>query len=147
MGHLTHDEVLSNPSSQPHLTRLIPLTNPSQFFTKLADVFTTRRTKAHGAVFLTQKRPHPPNPSDPLADLHPAHPLPLLIRATNGKGKADRAGKVKLSTVVEPDALEGFYARYAEVCKAGMSALKPRDRTKRKAKAKKRKGGAAAAAA
>jgi signal recognition particle subunit SRP14 len=49
--------------------------------------------------------------------------------------------------VVEPDALEGFYARYAEVCKAGMTALKPRDRTKRKAKAKKRKGGAAVPAA
>lgn len=48
--------------------------------------------------------------------------------------------------MVEPDALEAFYARYAEVCKAGMAALKPRDRTKRKAKAKKRKGGAAAAA-
>lgn len=48
--------------------------------------------------------------------------------------------------MVEPDTLEAFYARYAEVCKAGMTALKPRDRTKRKAKAKKRKGGAAAAA-
>ncbi|KAK3301499.1 signal recognition particle 14kD protein-domain-containing protein [Chaetomium fimeti] len=134
MGHLTHDE----------------------FFTKLADVFTTRRTKAHGAVFLTQKRlshntnqqptPSDPSSADPLADLHPAQPLPLLVRATNGKGKADRAAKVKLSTVVEPDALEGFYARYAEVCKAGMTALKPRDRTKRKAKAKKRKGGAGAGA-
>jgi signal recognition particle subunit SRP14 len=45
--------------------------------------------------------------------------------------------------VVQPDELDAFYARYAEVCKAGMAALKPRDRTKRKAKAKKRKGGAA----
>ncbi|KAL2163697.1 hypothetical protein VTH06DRAFT_5755 [Thermothelomyces fergusii] len=52
--------------------------------------------------------------------------------------------KVKLSTVVQPDELEGFYSRYAEVCKAGMAALKPRDRTKRKAKAKKRKGMTAA---
>jgi signal recognition particle subunit SRP14 len=51
---------------------------------------------------------------------------------------------VKLSTVVQPGEIEAFYARYAEVCKAGMSALKPRDRTKRKAKARKKKGGAAA---
>lgn len=80
---------------------------------------------------------------NPLADLHPVQPLPILIRATNGKGKGDRAAKVKLSTVVQPDELEGFYSRYAEVCKAGMAALKPRDRTKRKAKAKKRKGMAA----
>ncbi|KAK4246345.1 signal recognition particle, SRP14 subunit [Corynascus novoguineensis] len=128
MGHLSHDE----------------------FFIKLADVFSTRKTKGHGAVFLTQKRLSYDQPSktpsdqqqeeDPLADLHPTQPLPVLVRATNGKGKADRAAKVKLSTVVQPDELEGFYSRYAEVCKAGMSALKPRDRTKRKAKAKKRKG-------
>lgn len=77
--------------------------------------------------------------------------MPLIIRATNGKGKEAREAKkkIKLSTVVQPDEVEGFYARYAEVCKAGMSALKPRDRTKRKAKAKKRKvtvGGGAAAA-
>ncbi|KAG7284136.1 hypothetical protein NEMBOFW57_010497 [Staphylotrichum longicolle] len=122
MGQLTHDE----------------------FFAKLADIFTSRKTKAHGAVFLTQKRPQ--DAVDPLADLHPPHPLPVLIRATNGKGKEDRAAKIKLATVVQPDELDGFYARYAEVCKAGMAALKPRDRTKRKAKAKKRKGAAPAAA-
>ncbi|KAK4041002.1 signal recognition particle subunit srp14 [Parachaetomium inaequale] len=129
MGHLTNDE----------------------FFTKLADVFNTRKAKAHGAIYLTQKRlsyntnQTPPSPEneeqDALADLHPSQPLPLLVRATNGKGKEHRAAKVKLSTVVQPDDLAGFYARYAEVCKAGMAALKPRDRTKRKAKAKKRKGG------
>ena len=39
---------------------------------------------------------------------------------------------MKLSTVVKPDELEGFYARYADVCKAGMQALKKRDRSKRK---------------
>jgi signal recognition particle subunit SRP14 len=77
--------------------------------------------------------------SDTFPDLHPAQPLPLLIRVTNGKSKKHRAEKVKLSTVVEPDALEAFYTRYAEVCKGGMAALKPRDRTKRKAKAKKKK--------
>lgn len=52
--------------------------------------------------------------------------------------------KIKLSTVVEVDALEAFYAKYAEVCKAGMSGLKKRDRSKakEKLKAKKKKQGA-----
>lgn len=36
--------------------------------------------------------------------------------------------------------MEGFFARYADVCKAGMSGLKKRDRTKRKKdRAKKKK--------
>lgn len=66
---------------------------------------------------------------------------PVLVRATNGKSGDDRkAGKkVKLSTVVESDALDVFYGRYAEICKAGMIALKPRDRSKRKTKSKKKK--------
>ncbi|AEO67734.1 uncharacterized protein THITE_2116699 [Thermothielavioides terrestris NRRL 8126] len=137
MGHLTHDE----------------------FFAKLTDLFNTRKTRAHGSVYLTQKRltfnqattattttgTASSAADDPLADLHPAQPLPVLIRATDGKSKERRASKVKLSTVVDPADLEAFYARYAEVCKAGMSALKPRDRTKRKAKAKKRRGGGAGA--
>jgi len=66
--------------------------------------------------------------------------LPILIRATNAKGKEDRKAKqkIKLSTVVEPDALPAFFERYAEVCKAGMGSLKPRDRSKRKGKARKK---------
>ncbi|KAK3305512.1 signal recognition particle 14kD protein [Chaetomium strumarium] len=127
MGHLTHDE----------------------FFTRLADLFSTRKNKAHGAVYLTQKRltfnqeETYASKSDSFEDLYVPRPLPILIRATNGKSKEHRAAKVKLSTVVQPQDLDMFYARYAEVCKAGMAALKPRDRTKRKAKAKKRKIGAA----
>ena len=56
MGQLTHDEVRYHDPrlAIPHQNH--PLTAPSQFFTKLADIFTTRKTKAHGAVFLTQKR-------------------------------------------------------------------------------------------
>jgi signal recognition particle subunit SRP14 len=76
----------------------------------------------------------------------PAKPLPILIRATNGKSKEKRKEKLKLSTVVEADSLPVFFERYAEVCKAGMTTLKPRDRSKRKGKAKKKKGGAAVAA-
>lgn len=82
---------------------------------------------------------------DPLWDLHPPSPLPILIRATNGKSKEKRTDKIKLSTIVQPDALEGFFVRYAEVCKAGMTALKKRDRSKKKkSKAKKRRTGAEA---
>ena len=55
--------------------------------------------------------------------------------------------KVKISTVVQPDEIEGFFTRYADVCKAGMSGLKKRDRTKRKKdRAKKKKTGAGAGA-
>jgi signal recognition particle subunit SRP14 len=84
---------------------------------------------------------------NPFPDLDPAKPLPILIRATNGKSKEKRKEKLKLSTVVAADALPVFFERYAEVCKAGMTTLKPRDRSKRKGKAKKKKGVPAATAA
>ena len=82
---------------------------------------------------------------DPLWDLHLTKPLPILIRATNGKPREQRTKargepKIKISTVVQPDEIEGFFARYADICKAGMTGLKKRDRTRRKKdKAKKRK--------
>lgn len=81
-----------------------------------------------------------------MPDLEPSHPLPVIIRATNGKSKEKRAKKIKLSTVVNPEDLDAFYVRYADVCKAGMAALKPRDRSKKKAKAKKKKSGTTVAA-
>jgi signal recognition particle subunit SRP14 len=62
-----------------------------------------------------------------------------VVHASNGKSKRDRSDKFKASTVVQPDELEAFYLRYAEICKLGMTALKPRDRSKKKAKAKKKK--------
>ncbi|KAK4159643.1 signal recognition particle, SRP9/SRP14 subunit [Cladorrhinum sp. PSN259] len=134
MGHLTHDE----------------------FFTSLTSLFSTSKTSPKGSIILTQKRlsyntpsVSQPTESNLFPDLTPSSPLPLIIHATNAKSKKEReAGqKIKLSTIVQPDELEGFYSKYAEVCKAGMSGLKPRDRTKRKAKekARKKKGGAAAA--
>lgn len=83
-----------------------------------------------------------PEPTDDTVfpDLHPPRSLPILIRATNAKGKEDRKGKekIKLSTVVDPDALPAFFEKYAEICKLGMGSLKPRDRSKRKGKAKKK---------
>lgn len=120
------------------------------FFLRLSELFDVRRQKDHGSVFLTQKRmthsedigaAEGPTISDPFPDLNPSKPLPIIIRATDGNSK-DK--KVRLSTLVEADMLEGFFVRYAEVCKLGMSGLKKRDRSKRKEKmkAKKKKGGA-----
>ncbi|KAL8718964.1 MAG: hypothetical protein Q9225_003957, partial [Loekoesia sp. 1 TL-2023] len=57
--------------------------------------------------------------------------------------KEHRKDKIKISTIVQPDELEGFFTKYAEVMKAGTTALKKRDRSgRKKAKAKKKlKGG------
>ncbi|KAG0647266.1 Signal recognition particle 14 kDa [Hyphodiscus hymeniophilus] len=118
-----------------------------EFFVRLSSLFDERRQKDHGSVYLTQKRLSYDKDTDvesseqQFPDLHPTAPLPILIRATNGKSKDNKAKKVKLSTVVESDAIEGFFAKYAEVCKGGMSGLKKRDRSKakEKLKAKKRK--------
>ncbi|EPE26894.1 Signal recognition particle alu RNA binding heterodimer, SRP9/14 [Glarea lozoyensis ATCC 20868] len=125
-----------------------PLSN-DEFFTQLTSLF---QSTTHGSVYLTQKRmPTPqsaPSPTAevPFPDLAPSAPTSILIRATNGENAKGRkeGKKVKLSTVVESEAIEGFYARYAEVCKGGMvGGLKKRDRSKakEKLKAKKRKMG------
>lgn len=66
-------------------------------------------------------------------------PTRILIRATDGKSgiKGEkRHERIKISTIVEADALEGFFTRYADVCKGGMGALKKRDRSKKKKKGK-----------
>ncbi|KAF6815530.1 Signal recognition particle subunit srp14 [Colletotrichum sojae] len=123
-----------------------------EFFGKLTDLFEQRKGKDHGSVFLVQKRlsydQHIPSPTElePFPDLKLSKPVPVIVRATNGKSKKNRDKKIKLSTVVEVDALDDFYGRYADICKAGMVALKPRDRSKKKAKARKKKSGASAAA-
>ncbi|CAI6334967.1 unnamed protein product [Periconia digitata] len=129
-----------------------------EFFTKLGDLFDTNRTKGHGSVYLTQKRmtfdtnlatPDATKVADdPLWDTHPQDPLPIIVRASNNKSTkhpgTDREAiaKIKLSTVVQPDQLETFYGRYADVCKAGMSGLKKRDKKKGKKDKKKKKKGA-----
>ncbi|KAK0101490.1 hypothetical protein ONS95_006660 [Cadophora gregata] len=128
------------------------------FFLRLSELFDERRQKDHGSIYLTQKRMTYGEDTDvsspeatseaPFPDQNPPQPLPIIIRATNGKSKANRDKKVKLSTIVEVIALEGFFAKYAEVCKLGMSGLKKRDRSKAKEKLKKKKkqGGAASGA-
>ncbi|XXH01148.1 Ubiquinone biosynthesis protein coq9, mitochondrial [Hypoxylon texense] len=124
------------------------LLSNDEFFTKLTELFDAKKGKDHGSIVLVQKRLSHDQPlpeatnSTIFPDLHPSRPMPILIRATNAKGKERRQDKIKLSTVVEPDSLPAFFERYADVCKAGMATLKPRDRSKRKGKAKKKKGAA-----
>lgn len=77
----------------------------------------------------------PPSPSSanthlvtlPTAD---GAPGTLLIRASDGAGKGQKG--VKISTEVGAEELDAFFVRYADVCKAGMGALKKRDRKKRR---------------
>ncbi|KAJ4346993.1 uncharacterized protein N0V89_010927 [Didymosphaeria variabile] len=116
----------------------------------------TTAKKGHGTVYLSQKRlafdteSQPQTPTkvadDPLWDTHPENPLPILIRAHNNKS-SKRSGtdrdiipRTSLSTVVQPDQLDAFFVQYAEVCKAGMSGLKKRDRRGKKDRKKKKKG-------
>ncbi|KAF9891757.1 hypothetical protein FE257_003238 [Aspergillus nanangensis] len=112
-----------------------------QFFTSLADLLSKTSQKARGSVFLTQKPLLSTTTSSDTTSSQPS----ILIRATDGNTNAPNPktskvqkkstlSKIKLSTVVAPEELEAFYARYAEVCKAGMAGLKKRDRKKVKAK-------------
>ncbi|KAJ5692420.1 hypothetical protein N7462_001843 [Penicillium macrosclerotiorum] len=124
----------------PHLSN-------DEFFSSLTGLLSKTSQKSQGSVFLSQK---------PLIDSVSSAPPSILIRATDGntgapnpkkdgkitKSKSSKATKVKFSTVVNADELEAFYTRYADICKAGMTGLKKRDRSKRKAKGK---GGAAKA--
>jgi signal recognition particle subunit SRP14 len=59
-------------------------------------------------------------------------PFSILFRASNGDGK--KTSKIKLSTVVTPDGLEGFWASYTETVKTGMGGLRKKDKKKKKAK-------------
>ncbi|KAL3442548.1 signal recognition particle 14kD protein-domain-containing protein [Aspergillus insuetus] len=116
-----------------------------EFFTSLANLLTSTSQKNRGSVYLTQK-PLLPTSADQIST--PAGPPSILVRATDGntnasnpktstdKKKKSKESKVKLSTVVQSEELETFYARYAEVCKAGMTGLKKRDRKQKKAKGK-----------
>ena len=67
------------------------------------------------------------------------------LRASDGetqsKDRVKNKDHAKISTIVQPDDLEGFFTRYADVCKASMLSPRKRDRRKRKAdKGKKKKG-------
>lgn len=121
-----------------------------QFFSSLSNLLTKTSQKARGSVFLTQKpllntNTNSANETD--ASSSSSQQPSILIRASDGNTnasnpkthkvqKASKDTKVKLSTVVAAGDLEAFYTRYAEICKAGMTGLKKRDRKKGKAKTK-----------
>lgn len=69
----------------------------------------------------------------------------MLVRASDGdtqsKDRVKNKNHVKFSTVVQPDELESFFTRYADVCKAGFQSLKKRDRRNRKKDKKKKQVG------
>ncbi|KKK17000.1 hypothetical protein P175DRAFT_0451676 [Aspergillus ochraceoroseus IBT 24754] len=116
-----------------------------EFFSSLANLLSTTSQNSRGSVYLSQK-PLPSSTTSSDAESQSQRPS-ILIRATDGntnatnpktykEKKSQKNTKLKLSTVVAPEDLEAFYARYAEVCKAGMTGLKKRDRKRGKAKAK-----------
>ncbi|KAF7125634.1 hypothetical protein CNMCM5793_001873 [Aspergillus hiratsukae] len=126
-----------------------------EFFSSLSDLLSRTSQKARGSVFLTQKPLLPSNANTNTSEETSSSSSsssslpPILIRATDGNTnapspktakeqnkKAAKTSKIKLSTVVAQEDLETFFARYAEVCKAGMTGLKKRDRKRGKAKAK-----------
>ncbi|KAJ5154387.1 Signal recognition particle SRP14 subunit [Penicillium coprophilum] len=127
---------------------MAPHLGHDEFFKSLTDLLSKTSQQVHGSVYLTQKALI----NVPGATTTNSQPS-ILIRATDGNTNApnlkeskesraskDKSQKIKLSTIVSPDDIEAFYVRYADVCKAGMSGLKKRDRRARKAKTK---GGAA----
>ncbi|KAJ5124374.1 uncharacterized protein N7515_008199 [Penicillium bovifimosum] len=130
---------------------MAPHLEHDEFFQSLTDLLSKTSQQAHGSVYLTQK-PLIDVPGATTTNTQPS----ILIRATDGNTNApnpkstskdgkivkNKSTKIKLSTIVTPGDLEAFYTRYAEVCKAGMTGLKKRDRRGRKAKTK---GGAAKA--
>ncbi|KAK6505424.1 hypothetical protein TWF481_007327 [Arthrobotrys musiformis] len=133
----------SNPPPSKTLTRPSKITKP-----------TSSKKKPTTTTSTFTKTIHPqPTAEDLKSDLlsllspdQPAEeneetPLPILIRATNGKSNDPRHdGKhIKLSTVVEADQLEVFFTRYAEVCKQGLTGLKKKVRRNKKSKKAKKK--------
>ncbi|KAF2426235.1 signal recognition particle, SRP9/SRP14 subunit [Tothia fuscella] len=123
------------------------------FLTGLIKLLEAAHKSGHGSIFLTQKRytygttmktESDSSSEDGLfPDFNLSEPVPIIVRATNGKGKEKRleGEKVKISTIVEPNEIEGFFTRYADVCKMGMQGMKKRDRSKRKKGKDKKKGG------
>jgi len=100
----------------------------AEFLSKLTTLLKSQSTASKGTLYLSQKRLAHDLPKDSSTTT-----FPLLFRATNGKStREDRKGKIKISTVVEPEELEAFFGKYAEVCRSGMDGLKKRDRKARK---------------
>ncbi|KAI5300762.1 hypothetical protein KEM56_002223 [Ascosphaera pollenicola] len=106
-----------------------------EFFAALKSLLHAQSASRRGSVFLTQKRNLPSDSSSPGDSSSTKQPI--LVRLSNGRKKNEKS---KASTLVAYEYLEGFYAKYAEICKEGMVAMKKRDRSgKKKAKGKSKK--------
>ncbi|KAI5280723.1 hypothetical protein KEM54_003545 [Ascosphaera aggregata] len=142
--HLSNDEVDAN---------LFQFQAGLKFFSVLKQLLHTQSVAKRGSIFLTQKRlttsdsettslaaaltSLSPSSSSSLSEANPLSRSSILIRVTNGRKKD---AKSKASTLVAYDELEGFYTKYAEICKEGMIAMRKRDRSgKKKAKGKAKK--------
>ncbi|KAF3938411.1 hypothetical protein ABW19_dt0200839 [Dactylella cylindrospora] len=153
--YLTQKRLSYDPTSPPPtktLTRPSKVTKPtkkkspsssSTKFTKnVYPTPTPEDLKADLLSLLSSPATSDPSKPSPAAGPEPLEtPLPVLIRATNGKSNDPKheGKRVKLSTVVEADQLEGFFARYAEVCKQGLTGLKKKVRKGKKSKKAKKK--------
>ncbi|PHH83465.1 hypothetical protein CDD83_2982 [Cordyceps sp. RAO-2017] len=75
-----------------------------EFFEKLHRLFDSRNGSDHGAIYLTQKRltydqaGAPRKVDSTYADTSHERPMPVIVRASNGKSKRARSEKIKLST-------------------------------------------------
>jgi len=126
-----------------------------EFFSSLSSLLAGVTNKSQGSIYLVQKQLPAfadASPQEQRQSSLESQPVPLiLIRATDGRtgnsnpknntsSKSEKntpTSKVKISTVVASTQLETFYTRYAEICKAGMTGMKKRDRSaKKKGKAK-----------
>lgn len=140
-AHKNHGSVFLTQKRREFLLIRLPLSKPAAYiccYPRHADLPAV--THGSGTVVFTGKK----DQTDTLADLHVENPLPVLVRATNGDSKDRLKSKVKISTIVQPAGLDSFFSKYAEVCRAGMTSLKKRDRSLQKKKAKKRKVAAGA---
>lgn len=132
--------------------------NNDEFLARLTSLLNSTHAKSSGSIYLTQK----PLLSTSDAATTSQNAPQILIRATNGIGKPKKSTtptsktskskstpassakpKIKFATLVDVTELEGFYARYAEVCKKGMEGLRKRDKKKAKERAKAKKKGKA----
>jgi hypothetical protein len=72
---------------------------------------------------------------------------PVIIKATNGKHAGNKAKKIKISTLVQPEDTDGFTLAYGSILKAHFSLTMRKKQKKRKDKEREKLTATAAAAA
>ncbi|RCK58814.1 Signal recognition particle subunit SRP14 [Candida viswanathii] len=114
----------------------------AQFMKELTKLVQNNNGKS--SIYLTQKRltsdpqpndlPHnviPPTDEDKPAN-ETTYPLLVRVAMNSSDNKKEKQNKVKISTVVENNQLDQFWADYVQVLKNGFIGLKKKD--KRRAK-------------